>query len=473
MKFISQAKETGLQGFRGLLWLLYATAGAFWLLLGHYTSLRYTAVLLFLALITGLLSWFLPRRYLLPGLLLFCAPRLASIVAGHGHNTLWPFLLILALILWIREPPQRPGLRDLLLLTLFVALLVTLYRWQVEAAPGVSSAYASFLSLDFALHCGSALLFGSVARLKSRDWADLATGLALGGAMSAAVALTQLLLWKGGAESFALERLFAVTARSLEAGRLPGLASNASASAIVLPIGALCFLWTRRASGKSYWPFLFFLPVFYFQGKTLLLTLCGIALALPLLLPGRRKWLFLAIGPLLLVALLFFFYFILPSRWEDRWLSSAGSRALQWQAVWHLFNESPLAGHGLNSFMVVVRRVETHFPGLEVDNPPGLVAGAMVDGGVMGLTLVLAIVWLYLRRLPAVLRQENGAQKLIALIPIMIAPTFLTGQQLVLAEVAGLVLIPLALLLQPGPGRAMKIDERLFGKVSDARGKQL
>lgn len=452
MKFISQENKRAVRALRGGLWWLYSAAGALWFFSGHYTTFRFSAVLLSSALVAGFFFWFLPRRYLLPGLLIFAAPRLASIVSGHGHNTLWPFFLVLALILWIREPMLRAGWNDFLQWTVLLVLAATLYRWYfIGTSPGVSVPYASFLSLDLALHIGSALLLSSQARLDSRDWMDLATGIALGAALSSGVALLQLLLWHAAPGSFLLERLFAVTARSLEAGRLPGLASNASASAIVLPIGAFFLLLIRSESLKRLYPFLLFLPVFFFQGKTIFLTLCGIALALPFVLRIRRKWLFLIPGPLFLLALLGFVYFFIPSRWEDSWLASSHSRALQWQSVLHLFGESPLIGHGLNSFMVVVRQVEGNFPGLEVDNPPGLLAGVLVDGGIVGIGLLLLFLWLYLKRLPAFLNEEK-AQRLIFMLPIMVAPTFLTGQQLLLAEVAALFLIPLGLMLQPGAG---------------------
>jgi O-antigen ligase len=190
-------------------------------------------------------------------------------------------------------------------------------------------------------------------------------------------------------------------------------------------------------------------PIFFFQGRTIWLGICGILLWLAGLERLKRMWPAIAMA---LFCLLVGYLFLLPAACAPgdpvcfaRLISPV--RLEQNMQALEIFQESPLVGHGLNSFMIELRNPIHFSPDLEIDNPPGLLPGILVDGGLLGLAGLLLSGYYYFQGIPST---WSARRRLIYLLPVAFLPAFLTGQQLVLPEVAALCAIPVFARTRPG-----------------------
>lgn len=477
------------------------------------------------ALVAGLRpAW----RSLLIGLAIPCAPRFIALAGKvESHHVLFPLFWGMAAGLMLRKTvfafgkarlpsvdakaATSVGLR---LFLLFLALaLVRAYlayyspfvlmgypRVDREVAPGVSANHAFYLSSLLLLHLAGPAIYllcdrnFRASRPDENETSialDLLRGLVLGAAANLLVILLQLA---------GVDRLWIATARSREAGRLPGLFTDSGAATVLWPVllAAIYVYWSKRFAqhpGARRRRMLLLALLFVVAlglgqvlGRGFYVALTGLSV-LPLLLRGRsapaaeddvaaasgRSYRMITAGAILCAGLVFAASFwrsgsasVPHSRPGERIPAALAAleggevfaayealnlpRARQAQAGVRIFREAPAAGAGANSFMVEARRFASDLPGLEIDNPANLASGLLSDLGLTGLAYLALVAGLYaldLRR-----RRHGGAtaaEVFLAAVPLVLAPGFLFGYHIVFAEYSAILLLPLALSPAPQP----------------------
>ena len=467
-----------------------------------------------------LLTLLWPRQtFLLAGALALIAPRLPSLAIGaDSHNLLLPLFLGLAAGLWLGalwHKSWRTRIRmqptDVLLWFIFFLVarawldyysyhaLVTFPVQDLEIAPGFSANHGFYLSLLLASQlCGPLILIAVSERAAPESLFHrerIARQLLAGFAIGCTVNLAAILLELAG-----ISWLYTGSARSLEAGRPPGLLSDSGISTVALPLLLyFCFealtprlrgqLSRRRPRWSGLGPALFLALLFAIglsQGRAYWISAAAILvwmLAFRLRALRTRRWLSWSIwlAPVGILGLVVFAQVspalqLIAARLPATLEALAGGpgaalavmdppRAALIEAGLEAIGNRPLLGGGLHSFLVETARMRLENPALPPDNPVGLLMGLTGDTGLVGLVIWgLCIFWIY-RRASELRRRGAHRSYLLQAALLALAPGLLMGYHIVTADFSALLLLPLAAGRRPGLPTHISSKDRRSGSL--------
>ena len=514
--FFSESTEAALKSAGNLFFiLLIKFLGIllfyFYIKTGHYADREFVVVSL-VEFISGIaLSLFFPeKQFFFASFGALTLPRITSIYSGKSsHNTLFPFFLGLSVGMILRsfykgiqrhELPLFKINPAIIFLTTFVLILIFRafcdyyspyvllgYPLQdLEVGPGVSSNYAFHLSLTIALNIlapGLFLLsaFGEEYETKKGRVEQIFHGFLFSICLNLIVVAGQL---------FGIIRLYAGSAYSLEANRVPGLFSDSGASSAIFPL-LFYFLYIYFSQKivnlkkgyisdnfRHYFLMAFFLAAVVFFGKTqgrgyyltLLIPLILAFLHLKNSIENSKKksefifyFLFIVIVSFALFLLIKLGRFPAFDRHSIEFSKlythySNGNiknifeafdfgRTHLFLAGWEIIKEYPWLGSGLNSFMVETARLRQFDPTIPVDSSVNFYLGILGDTGIIGVIFIFIFCVYYAAEIIAALKENQHPVFLfILMLPIYLAVPFLYGYHIIHPEVCVLLLFPYLLL---------------------------
>ncbi len=489
---------------------------------GHLAERNFKILCALEWLAAGGIVFFKPNlRYFLAAAAAVTLPRIFSIILGHdSHNLLFPFFSGMAAGLTARagyefifrsdmrrasQIPERfffPAILCVFFLFLAVRAYLDFFApfrtgalfQDRDLGAGVSANYAFYLCLLATLHCTGPLVFLCVDRsmnFAAKESSGPAESFIRGICFGSVFAFIALLMEEAG-----VRRLYAGSALSQSAGRLPGLFSDSGAATLFIPFMIFSSLYclffiqkylppvVREKRGVYYFSaFLLTALLGIHQGRGYYLTVIGIIFTilivyitkLPLLPPRRpekldkmhfKGFLIRAIITAALPALAAVLYITVQHIPSLARLMNEGSRIIEFVSMgnadralrsldtprvelflagWKIFLDHPFIGSGLNSFMVFTAPLRVSRPLLPADNPATFFSGLLSDTGILGLLFFSCITAYMLYTYFSGDRKNNAANFLGMFLLALFFP-LLYGYHLVHSEFAALTLLPLLMM---------------------------